>query len=67
MTTTLDEAIAAAASHYPDNQWIILNTGEQTRAIYREMQRLDLAQAQRDGRSVPVSELVSVLGDVKPA
>ena len=67
MITTLDEAIAAAASHYPDNQWIILNTGEQTRAIYREMQRLDLARSQTNGGSVPVSEQVSVLGGVKPA
>ncbi len=45
MPSSFKDAIAAASGHYPGNQWKYLSNAEQTRAIYREMQRIDLEQA----------------------
>lgn len=49
MPVSLEEAVAAAARRYPGNQWSYLDIAEQTRAIYREMHRLDLEQSRLGG------------------
>lgn len=44
MPATLEQAVAAVRSHYGDDRWLVLDASEQTRAIYREMRRLDLEE-----------------------
>lgn len=44
MPATLEEAIVAVRAAYGDDQWPLLDATEQTRAIYREMRRLDLEE-----------------------
>jgi hypothetical protein len=45
MPATLEQALAAARNAYGPTVWMLLDPGAQTRAIYREMRRLDLAEA----------------------
>jgi hypothetical protein len=45
MAVTLQEAIAAARHRWSGDEWLLMSPGEQTREIYREMRRLDQAQA----------------------
>jgi hypothetical protein len=40
-------AIARAASHYAPHEWFELPSSQRTRAIYRELQRLDAAASGR--------------------
>ncbi|MDR3537938.1 MAG: hypothetical protein P4L71_15695 [Acetobacteraceae bacterium] len=44
MPATLEQAIAAVRASYGDSRWLSLDVAEQTRAIYREMRRLDLEE-----------------------
>ncbi len=44
MPATLDQAIAAVRVAHGEEQWLALDANEQTRAIYREMRRLDLEE-----------------------
>jgi hypothetical protein len=45
MAVTLEEAIEAARRSYPDDQWLSLTPRQQTKLIYEEMRRLDLARS----------------------
>ena len=45
MPATLEQAIAAARGADEKNEWLTLDPSQQTRAIYREMRRIDLEEA----------------------
>jgi len=53
MAVTLHEAIAAARHSCPGDEWVLMSPSEQTRAIYRQMRRLDQAQAAANLQPVP--------------
>jgi len=60
MAATLQEAISAARLSCPGDEWVLMSPGEQTRVIYREMRRLDRAQAEAGNlASVPGTGLRS--------
>ncbi len=44
MPATLEQAITAVRTSYGEDRWLLLDATEQTRAIYREMRRLDLEE-----------------------
>lgn len=63
MPATLEDAIAAVRAAYGDDQWPLLDATEQTRAIYREMRRLDLEETMtRRALARAAAEQAAVMG-----